>query len=152
MRSGKFASLCLLVLAVGLAAGNQWTATHRSTIPLSLNGMVTKIEQRFEKHHGKDDVYLIWIDDVEYQVDRDLFAEVAVGDTVSKSAWSQQVLVSGRSVTLGYSKDWSGMRYAMPWVVCVFAATIVFSLRLAATKESMDSDPTIDSEATDANS
>ena len=157
MRSGKFASLCLLLLAVGLAAGNHWTATHRSTIPLSLNGTVTKTEQRFEKHHGKDDVYLLWIDDVEYQVDRTLFEEVAQGDTLQKSAWSKQVLVSGRSVNLGYSKDWSGMRIAMPLVVCVFVATIVFSLRLAATQTTssepaMDSEPTIDSEAVDVNS
>ena len=158
MRSGKFASLCLLVLAVGLAAGNYWTATHRSTIPLSLNGTVTKTEQRFEKHHGKDDVYLLWIDDVEYQVDRTLFEEVAQGDTLQKSAWSKQVLVGGRSVTLGYSKDWSGMLIAMPLVVCVFVATIVFSLRLAATQKTieseatMKSEPTIDSEADEANS
>lgn len=152
MQSAKFASLCLLVLAVGLAAGNYWTATHRSMIPLSLTGMVTKTEHRFEKHPGQDDVYLIWIDEVDYQVDRDLFEEVAVGDTVSKSAWSQQVLVSGRSVTLGYSKDWSGMRYAMPLVVCAFAATIVFSLRLAATEGSIGSDPAIDSSAGKANS
>ena len=158
MRSGKFASLCLLVLAVGLAAGNYWTATHRSTIPLSLNGTVTKTEQRFEKHHGKDDVYLLWIDDVEYQVDRTLFEEVAQGDTLQKSAWSKQVLVGGRSVTLGYSKDWSGMLIAMPLVVCVFVATIVFSLRLAATQTTieseatMKSEPTVDSEADGANS
>ncbi len=157
MRSAKFASLCLLVQAVGLAAGNYWTATHRSMIPLSLNGTVTKTEQRFEKHKGKDDVYLLWIDDVEYQVDKTLYAEIAQGDTLKKSAWSKQVLVSGRSVTLGYSKDWSGMLIAMPLVVCVFTVAIVFSLRLAATQATssgptMKSEPTIDSEAVDANS
>lgn len=157
MRSAKFASLCLLVLAVGLAAGNYWTATHRSMIPLNLNGTVTKTEQRFEKHHGKDDVYLLWIDDVEYQVDKALYAEVAQGDTLQKSAWSKQVLVSGRSVTLGYSKDWSGMLIAMPLVVCIFVATIVFSLRLAATQATfyettMKSEPAVDAEADEANS
>lgn len=163
MRSAKFASLCLLLLAVGLAVGNYWTATHRSTIPLSLNGTVTKTEQRFGKHHGKDDVYLIWIDDVEYQVDKDLFEEVAQGDTLQKSAWSKQVLVNGRRVTLGYSKDWSGMLIAMPLVVCVFVATIVFSLQLAATQTTsavptmkseatMKSEPAIDSKAVEANS
>jgi hypothetical protein len=52
----------LLVAVVLFAALAAWSLAVRSTIPMALDGAVTGIEIRQEKHPGVDDVWLVAID------------------------------------------------------------------------------------------
>lgn len=123
MRSVRAALSVLLVIALLLACENLWSAALRSTIPRALTGAVTNKETRFEKHHGKDDVYLIWLNGQRYQVDKLVYEAVEVGDQVDKQRFGYVLDVEGKSVTLSYSRDAVGLLLAMPVVLLIFGFT-----------------------------
>jgi|RhiMethySRZTD1v2_1073278.scaffolds.fasta_scaffold1912558_2 hypothetical protein len=119
--------LCLFVLmliAMGLAAGNLWFAVARSTIPLALDTTVQEKEIRPEKHPGKDDVYLLWLGGArQIQVDRNVYDQVRIGDPLLKQPWSATLKHGDETVELSYSEDYSGMLKAMPACLLALLAT-----------------------------
>jgi hypothetical protein len=131
MRSARVAVGALLMIGLVLAGGNLWSAAVRSTIPLDLNGMVTQKETKFEKHKGKDDVYLLWLDDQCYQVDRLIYESVEVGSQVDKQRFSNTITVDGQTISLVYSRDASGMLPAMALLLIILSVTGRYACRFA---------------------
>ena len=114
MPSRSFSSWALLLLLVAFCLLNLVETLSRSTIPLGLDGVVTRTELRREKRTGVDDVYLLWIDGRMREVDRSLFARLQVGDQVSKGAWERTLRTPRGVVPLAPSRDFWGMVFAMP--------------------------------------
>lgn len=91
------------VLLVGLGA---WTFVARSTLPLSLDGTVTSVEVRHEKHPGVDDVWMVTLDDdAPRHLDRDVARLLEPGDRVRKTAWSATLHVDEAVHDVGLSRD-----------------------------------------------
>ena len=110
----RFPRALLLGLLVVLAAGNLWETIHRSGIPVPLEGAVEHIEVRREKHVGLDDVHLVTVAGRQLHLDGEVVERLRVGDVLSKSAWSHE-LVTPRDVSrLEVSTDARRMRWAMP--------------------------------------
>jgi hypothetical protein len=106
---------------VFLAAGNLWFAAVRSTIPLRLNGRATHKQRLTEKTVGVDDVHLITLDDgTRIQVDGPVYEAVVLNHVVRKDAWSRKLEVDGTNINVDWSRDFSGMLWAMPSVLVVF--------------------------------
>lgn len=106
-----------------MALGNLWFAAERSTIPRALDGSVVHREIRREKHRGIDDVYLLTFDNgTVIQVDEPVYREVDIGDSVRKSSWSRRIRISGREVSLTWSKDVAGMAISMPLIMLLLIA------------------------------
>ena len=75
-----------------------------------------------------DDVYLLQFQSGQtLQVDGTVFDSVRVGETISKTAWSNQLAVNGRTVELEWSADLLGMIWAMPAILIVLGVTGVIS-------------------------
>jgi hypothetical protein len=118
-----------LVLALGITTGNVWIAAARSTIPVQLEEEIANKEMRREKHPGRDDVYLLRLESGKtLQVDGAVFDAVNVGESISKQAWSKQLVVEGRTIEMKWSSDLRGMLWAMPAIWVALAATAFFTL------------------------
>lgn len=117
----------LLILATILAVGNLWISAARSTIPLSLDDRVEQVEIRYEKHPGKDDVYLVHL-----RSGRTLHMDQAVATallpkgTIQKQPWERQAKVNDRIVNLDWSADACGMSRAMPAIMLILLATSIW--------------------------
>ncbi|TCI99765.1 hypothetical protein [Aeromicrobium sp. IC_218] len=91
------------VLLVGIGA---WAFVARSTLPLSLDGTVTSVEVRHEKHPGVDDVWMVALDDgPPRHLDRRVARLLEPGDEVRKDRWSGTVQVAGTTHDVGLSRD-----------------------------------------------
>lgn len=122
-RGFVWAAVALTVTGVLFAALAAWTLVARSTIPTDLDGTVTGIELRHEKHPGVDDVWMISVNDGDLRhVDNDVAALLDVGGTVEKSAWETTLTVNGEPQPLSLSDDARAMLVLAPIIAVVIAA------------------------------
>ncbi len=101
-------------LILSFCLGNLVVTFHRSGIPVKLEGTVTKIEMRREKHPGLDDVYLVRVGDRTMHLDTDLGRHIRKGDRVSKRRWQSTLQTPRGPVRLHPSKDFWRMLIWMP--------------------------------------
>lgn len=104
--------LRLLVLLLGLS--NLWTTLHRSGFPVRMEGTVSRIEIRHEKHPTWDDVYLVWLGRRAVHLDMPIAQALRVGDRVSKRRWEFHMETPRGRLPLSVSKDFKGMAVLMP--------------------------------------
>jgi hypothetical protein len=117
-------AVLLLVIGLGLAIANVWFTAARSTIPLDLNGMVTSMELRREKHPGRDDVFLLKLhSSPEFQVDEVVYRAIDIGERLRKPRWSRRLVHDTETLNLTWSRDCRGMMTAMPLFVLILLAT-----------------------------
>jgi hypothetical protein len=115
----------LFLLGVTLAVANVWFAAARSTIPLRLDGKVAAKRQLREKHTGKDDVYLLELNQRgRVQVDKLVFDAVNEGERIRKESWSRQLDHDGHTTDLEWSTDLHGMLWTMSGSLIVMLATL----------------------------
>lgn len=95
----------LVTLAALFAALAAWSLAARSTIPLPLDGTVTQVEVREEKHPGVDDVWMVYIDGDPRHLDAELAAALEVGDRISKDRWETSLVVNDTTRDLTLSDD-----------------------------------------------
>jgi hypothetical protein len=104
-------------------------AARRSTIPLQLHSRVVRQEVRKEKHPGRDDVFLLFLEAGQLlQVDRSVYERISPGETIEKLAWQRHLKVSSESVELHWSADVAGMVWAMPLIMFTFIVTWWWSI------------------------
>ncbi len=107
----------LQFLIVGLALGNLYTTLHRSGIPLGLDGVITRIEIRHEKHPGVDDVPLIWLGNRAVHLDPEAARELRPGEKIFKRPMESSLQTPRGPVRLHPSRDFKGMAVLMPLIV-----------------------------------
>ncbi len=122
MRSPRTA---VLVFVFALAAANLAVTFNRSLIPQSIDGRVERVEWRYEKHIGLDDVFLLTVGGRTTQIDASLAGAVEQGDRVTKRAFSRTLTTPDGDVTLSPSREFWRMTVAMP-LLCVLALLLVF--------------------------
>ncbi|MGD9647201.1 MAG: hypothetical protein AB7U73_15930 [Pirellulales bacterium] len=122
------AAIALAVLGILLLAGNLWVTAARSTIPLAIDGRVTALEVRHEKHPGADDVCFVTLDNGSVlHVDTEVFRAIQKGEHLHKSVWQRTLDHGDAIVSLDCSADARGMWRVMSValaaivVVCVWA-------------------------------
>ena len=130
MRSAKSIVGLFFFVSILLAAGNLWFAASRSTIFWALDTVVSEKATRFEKHRGKDDVYLFWLDGDVHQVDQRVYDAVHPGCRLHKMRFSMDLRIDGKVTRLAFSRDTFGMSLAMPLVLLVVVFTGWFVCRL----------------------
>jgi len=118
MRSGRsfWAALALVVVGVAFAALAGWSMVARSTIPTALDGTVTRIEVRPEKHPGVDDVWMVTVDGEARHLDRAVAELLTEGVRVRKDAWDTELTVGGETRTVALSQDAERMLFLAPGV------------------------------------
>jgi hypothetical protein len=103
-RRGPVAAL--VVTGVLLVVLGAWTFVARSSLPLALDGTVTSVEVRHEKHPGVDDVWMVALDDrAPRHLDRAVARLLEPGDEVRKDRWSGTLRVAGTAHDVGPSRD-----------------------------------------------
>jgi hypothetical protein len=112
----------LLVAVVLFAALAAWSLAVRSTIPIPLDGTVTSIETRHEKHPGVDDVWLVAIDGDQRQLDSEIAEGLSVGDHVAKERWDTRLDLNGEARSLHLSDDSRAMLFFAPILALTAAA------------------------------
>lgn len=112
----------LTVAAVLFAALATWSLAARSTIPISLDGTVTSIETRAEKHPGVDDVWMVTVDDKQRHLDATIADRLEIGDRVFKQRWDTRLDVNNESRTVNLSGDARAMVLLAPLMALVAAA------------------------------
>ncbi len=129
MRWHKAISISLLFsLAALLAVANIWYTAARSTIPLALDTTVLNKEVRREKHAGKDDVFLLELEGLgQIQVDREVYENTAIGETLRKESHSMELRHGDKAVILQWSRDYQGMLAAMPLCMIALASLLAVS-------------------------
>lgn len=133
-RGFAWAALALVASGVLFAALAAWTLVERSTIPAELDGTVTTLELRHEKHPGVDDVWMVSIDDGDLRhVDTEVAVLLSEGARVQKDAWDSTLVVDGSPHQLELTQDARAMLVLAPVLVIVIAALTLFtSLRARA--------------------
>jgi hypothetical protein len=112
--------LAILVLGALFAGGNLWFTAARSAIPLELRGTVTQKQRLIEKSPGVDDVYIVTIDSGrQIQLDGHVFDAIAEGQSINKLAMTRTLEIEGADFALSWSRDFRGMRWAMPLAVTI---------------------------------
>ena len=106
----------LLVAVVLFAALAAWSLAVRSTIPMALDGTVTSVETRHEKHPGVDDVWLVSIDGDQRHLDTEIAVGLSVGDHLEKERWGTHLEVNGEARSLHLSSDARAMLFLAPMV------------------------------------
>lgn len=115
------------VLFCALAA---WAMVARSTIPWALDGTVSSIDLRHEKHPGVDDVWLIGLDgDEPRHVDRAVADLLDEGDRVHKERWDDTMTVNGRVHQVELGRDARRMLVFAPTLALVLAALALVTSR-----------------------
>ena len=115
----------LFLLGVLLAVANVWFAAARSTIPLRLDGKVVAKRQLSEKHPGRDDVYLLELNQQGWvQVDKHVFDAVKEEERIRKESWSPHLEHDGHATDLEWSTDLRGMLWTMPGSLIVMLVTL----------------------------
>lgn len=120
--SRRVAVVLLLSSAFLFSALGAWSLVERSTIPLALNGTVTEIEVRPEKHPGVDDVWIVWIEGEPYHLDVAVASKLGVGDRVAKGRWERYLTVNGTDRRVSLSDDAGAMLFLSPAMVLLCAA------------------------------
>lgn len=112
MRSAR--GLLLALLMVGCAA-NIGLTLRRGLVLSALDGEVSRIEVRHEKHPGVDDVYIVTVGSRTRVVDAEIARALSEGDIVNKEPFDMHLVVSGdRKVATPMSRDATGTLVAMP--------------------------------------
>ena len=125
-------TIVLLILGCSFALANLWFCAARSTIPLELNGQVTRKNRLVEKAIGVDDVCLITVNgDNSIQVDAGVFEAVTEGATLKKIRWSRKLAINETIVPIEWSQDFWGMAWTMPFAVLLF---LVLSIPLISSR------------------
>jgi hypothetical protein len=125
----------LLTIGAALAAGNLWFTAARSTIPLGIDGTVMGKEVRREKHPPHDSVFLLKLDGgYLVHVDAPVYEAVQTGERIAKTDWSRELKHGSQTLTLGWSPDFHGMRWAMPVVILIMLAAAGCSVIQSAPK------------------
>ena len=109
-----------------------WSLAARSTIPLPLDGTVTRIELRHEKHPGVDDVWMVSVDGEQRHLDTAVAHLLEVGDLVTKDRWDTRLSVNGEERSLHLSGDSRAMLWLAP-VVALIALALAVPRRRGAT-------------------
>jgi hypothetical protein len=131
-RGAVWAALALVLTGVVFAALASWSLVARSIIPAELDGTVTAIELRHEKHPGVDDVWMVSVDEGRlHHVDRDVAALLAEGDDLRKKAWDTTLVVDGKPHELSLSDDARAMLGLGPVLAVLIGALALFSSRQA---------------------
>lgn len=132
MRSPSgISAAALVLLAVAFVALNVAATFHRSLIPIAVDGTVTGIEVRREKHPGIDDVWLVTIGDRRLHVDAPIGRALGEGARVTKTAWAQRLVIDGTPRTLALSRDARAMLAVMPLTLLVAGAALHLNRRSA---------------------
>jgi hypothetical protein len=127
--SARRGAVALLLVAVVLfAALAAWSLAVRSTIPMALDGTVTGIETRHEKHPGVDDVWLVAIDGDQRHVDTEIAKGLSVGDHIEKMRWDTRLEVNGEPRSLHLSNDSRAMLFLAP-ILALTAAVLAVPQR-----------------------
>lgn len=92
----------------------------RSMIPVALDGTVRSIRIE-DEHPGTRNVYFVRIDSTTRQMDPATGRLLAVGDRVSKDAWSRELRVDDRTVRLGLSREAKASLWFAPLLVGIAA-------------------------------
>lgn len=108
-RSTTCAAAVLLALVLGFVALGLWSTFSRSTIPWALDGVVTQIDIRPEKHPGVDDAWYVTVDDRARRWDAAIAETLQVGDRVTKEPWDSNMRVNSDLIDLTLSRDTRGM-------------------------------------------
>lgn len=125
-----WAAVALVLTGAVFAALAAWSLVARSTIPAELDGTVTAIELRHEKHLGIDDVWMVSVDEGGFRhVDAKVAALLSEGDRLRKEAWATTLVVEGEPHALSLSDDARAMLALAPVLVVLIAALAVFSTR-----------------------
>ena len=104
----------MLLLVLGFTVLGASTAVTRSTIPWHLNGTITEIDVRPEKHPGVDDAWYVSVDGEARRWDATIAKRLEVGDHVAKDRWSTTLSVGQHDVPLSLSRDAKGMTLLGP--------------------------------------
>ena len=118
----------LLVAVVLFAALAAWSLAVRSTIPMALDGTVTSVETRHEKHPGVDDVWLVSIDGDQRHLDTEIAVGLSVGDHLEKERWDTHLEVNGEARSLHLSSDARAMLFLAP-ILALTAAVLAVPQR-----------------------
>ncbi len=130
MRSPSRPAAVLLAIGVAFALLAVGATVSRSLIPHAIDGTVTAVEVRREKHPGVDDVWLVHLDDGRrIHADAEVARHVSSGARLTTAAGDAQLRVDGTTVDLGLSRDAIGMLWVMPLTILTAAATTAASLR-----------------------
>lgn len=131
MRSPRFwAAATLVVVGLAFAALAAWSLVVRSTIPIEVDGTVTGIELRHEKHPGVDDVWMVSIDGAAPRhLDRDVVSLLTEGAQVRKDAWDTTLLVDGERHVVRLGDDARRMLVLAPLIGGAFVVLLVASAR-----------------------
>lgn len=122
--------LTLVLMGCLFAMANMWLTAGRSTVPYAIDGTVTAMDRRLEKHPGLDDVYLISIDSGRWmQIDKLLFDLLHNGSQLTKQRWSKQIEVDGQSTHLEFSRDFVGMVRAFPLICSILVGFGLFVVK-----------------------
>lgn len=127
MRSRRSLRAALVLLLTGLAFATlaAWSMASRSTIPIALDGRVTAIDVRHEKHPGVDDVWLVGIDGHARHVDHAVARLLHEGAQVRKDAWDRTMSIDGVTHRLELSADARRMLLLAPAMALAFAVLTV---------------------------
>jgi hypothetical protein len=131
-RGAIWAAVALVLTGAVFAALAAWSLVARSTIPAELDGTVTAIELRHEKHPGVDDVWMVAVDeDGLRHVDVEVAALLSEGDRLRKEAWATTLVVEGEPHAVSLSDDARAMLVLAPALVVLIGALTLFSSRRA---------------------
>jgi hypothetical protein len=111
--------LAAAALVVAVALGNVWFTLARSTIPLSFEGRVNRVELRREKRPGVDDVHLVHIDERVLQVDAVVAEHLREDYYASKRAWAAELVTSRGTLRLMTSAEFRRMVLLMQILAAV---------------------------------
>ncbi len=104
----------LIFATVLFGALGAWALVERSTIPWRLDGKVTWVEVREEKHPGVDDAWYVTVDGKARHWDSALATTLNEGDRVSKDRWDRSLSVNGEATMLRLSDDARSMLVVFP--------------------------------------
>ncbi len=122
--------IVLVSLGVIFSGANVWFTAARSTIPLSIQGVISQKQLLIEKHPGVDDVYVITLDgNRKLHVDAILYDALLEKQSIAKKAWENSILVDGNVVPLTWSSDARAMIWAMPCTLLICLAVAVSVMR-----------------------
>ena len=115
----------LLLLILLTALGNLFSTLHRSAIPLGLEGTVSRVELRHEKHPRVDDVHLVWLGGRAVHLDPAIAEQLRAGDRISKKPGQAHLPTPRGPLRLPLSRDFKGMAVLMPLMVLIAAGLVV---------------------------
>jgi hypothetical protein len=123
MRS-RSAAATLGVLTVALAALALASMASRGLFGVAMNGTISRIEVRHEKHPPIDDVHLVHIHGDTTHVDRALALILERGDRVGKGRFDRTLEIGDREIELRASTDLRRAMIVIPLTVLLTATLL----------------------------